>query len=113
MAAGVHLLNGVDDRYIFDYDPKGGCASRAVVSRAMYQETQWGRGTPHGGILTRRAHLGSEKWRATSRAWSRCRDCGFDLAGGDVEVVPAHYVMGAIRLGAGLRYHAQGALSGG
>jgi fumarate reductase flavoprotein subunit len=103
--AGGYLLNGARERFMFDYDPKGERATRDIVSRAMYQEMQSGRGTPHGGIYIRMAHLGPDKVARDFKGMvQRCRDCGFDLAGGDVEVVPtAHYMMGGIRFGADCR----------
>jgi len=44
------------------------------------------------------AHLGPEHVAKTFPGMvKRCRDCGFDLAGGQVEVVPtAHYMMGGV-----------------
>ena len=43
-------------------------------------------------------HLGAEHVRAAFKGMvERCADCGFDLAGGMVEVVPtAHYMMGGV-----------------
>jgi fumarate reductase flavoprotein subunit len=44
------------------------------------------------------AHLGPAEVRRQFKGMvERCADCGFDLAGGDVEVVPtAHYMMGGV-----------------
>jgi fumarate reductase flavoprotein subunit len=44
------------------------------------------------------AHLGPENVRRQFKGMvERCADCGFDLAGGRVEVVPtAHYMMGGV-----------------
>ena len=44
------------------------------------------------------AHLGADDVRRQFKGMvERCADCGFDLAGGDVEVIPtAHYMMGGI-----------------
>jgi fumarate reductase flavoprotein subunit len=44
------------------------------------------------------AHLGPENVRRQFKGMvERCADCGFDLAGGQVEVVPtAHYLMGGV-----------------
>jgi fumarate reductase flavoprotein subunit len=98
---GGYLLNGARERFMFGYHPAGERATRDIVSRAMYEEIQAGRGTQHGGIYIRMAHLGPEKVARDFKGMvQRCRDCGFDLAGGDVEVVPtAHYMMGGIRFG--------------
>jgi fumarate reductase flavoprotein subunit len=43
-------------------------------------------------------HLGPEKVRQLFKGMvERCADCGFDLAGGLVEVIPtAHYIMGGV-----------------
>src|SRR5712672_641386 len=48
-------------------------------------------------------HLGPENVRRDFKGMvERCADCGFDLAGGRVEVVPtAHYMMGGVEFAAG------------
>lgn len=96
--AGGYLLNGSRERFMFDYHSHGERATRDIVSRAMYEEVRAGRGTPNGGIYIRMEHLGPEKVAKQFKGMvKRCADCGFDLAGGDVEVLPtAHYMMGGI-----------------
>ncbi len=96
--AGGYLLNGAGARFMFDYHAHGERATRDVVSRAIYQEMRDGRTTPLGGVYIEMKHLGpdivAEKFKGMVK---RCADCGFDLAGGRVEVVPtAHYMMGGI-----------------
>jgi fumarate reductase flavoprotein subunit len=99
--SGGYLLNGARERFMFNYHPHGERATRDIVSRAMYEEVRAGRGTPGGGIYIRMAHLGPEKVAKQFKGMvTRCADCGFDLAGGDVEVLPtAHYMMGGIEFG--------------
>jgi fumarate reductase flavoprotein subunit len=96
--AGGHLLNGAMHRFMGDYDPKLERATRDVVSRAIYAEMRAGRTTPHGGVYIKMSHLGpANVAREFKGMVDRCRDCGFDLAGGLVEVVPtAHYFMGGV-----------------
>jgi fumarate reductase flavoprotein subunit len=96
--AGGHLLNGSMRRFMGDYDPKLERATRDVVSRAIYAEMRAGRTTKHGGVYIKMAHLDPAKVTKQFRGMvDRCRDCGFDLAGGLVEVVPtAHYFMGGV-----------------
>src|SRR5436190_7583969 len=96
--AGGHLLNGAMQRFMGDYDEKLERATRDVVSRAMYAEMKAGRTTPHGGLYIKMSHLGPTKVAKEFKGMvDRCRDCGFDLAGGVVEVVPtAHYFMGGL-----------------
>jgi fumarate reductase flavoprotein subunit len=96
--AGGHLLNGAKHRFMADYDPKLERATRDVVSRAIYAEMKAGRTTPNGGVYIKMSHLGSDKVAREFKGMvDRCRDCGFDLAGGLVEVVPtAHYFMGGL-----------------
>ena len=96
--AGGYLLNGAGHRFMADYDPKGERATRDVVSRAMYAEMQRGATTPNGGLYIQMSHLGPEKVAQQFKGMvQRCADCGFDLAGGRVEVVPtAHYFMGGV-----------------
>jgi len=96
--AGGHLLNGAMHRFMADYDPQLERATRDVVSRAMYAEMRAGRTTEHGGLYIKMAHLGREMVKKEFKGMvERCADCGFDLAGGLVEVVPtAHYFMGGV-----------------
>ena len=96
--SGGYLLNGAGERFMFDYHPHGERATRDIVSRAVYEEVRAGRGTPNGGVHIRMAHLGPEKVAKQFKGMvKRCADCGFDLAGGNVEVLPtAHYMMGGI-----------------
>ena len=96
--AGGYLLNGAMHRFMADYDPQLERATRDVVSRAMYAEMRAGRTSPHGGLYIKMGHLGPENVRKQFKGMvERCADCGFDLAGGLVEVVPtAHYFMGGV-----------------
>src|SRR3546814_14473940 len=57
-----------------------------------------GRTTPMGGVWIEMKHLGPESVAKRFPGMvKRCADCGFDLAGGRVEVVPtAHYMMGGV-----------------
>ncbi len=98
--AGGHLLNGARERFMLAYDPAGERATRDVVSRGIYAEMRAGRTTPMGGVYISMAHLGPESVaRRFPGMVKRCADCGFDLAGGLVEVVPtAHYMMGGIEV---------------
>jgi fumarate reductase flavoprotein subunit len=95
---GGHLLNGAMHRFMGEYDEKLERATRDVVSRAMYAEMKARRTTPHGGLYIKMSHLGPAKVAKEFKGMvDRCRDCGFDLAGGLVEVVPtAHYFMGGV-----------------
>jgi fumarate reductase flavoprotein subunit len=96
--AGGHLLDGAQRRFMADYDEKLERATRDVVSRAIYAEMRMGRTTPNGGVYIKMSHLGPAYVAKEFKGMvDRCRDCGFDLAGGLVEVVPtAHYFMGGV-----------------
>ena len=96
--AGGYLLDGAEQRFMFKYDPRGERATRDLVSQSMYREMQAGRTTRNGGLYIAMGHLGPEKVRRMFKGMvERCADCGFDLAGGLVEVVPtAHYLMGGV-----------------
>jgi succinate dehydrogenase flavoprotein subunit len=96
--SGGHLLNGARERFMFNYDPRGERATRDIVSRAMFAEMRDGHTTPNGGLYIAMGHLGPENVRKQFKGMvERCADCGFDLAGGLVEVVPtAHYLMGGV-----------------
>jgi fumarate reductase flavoprotein subunit len=96
--AGGHLLNGAKERFMPRYDPKAERATRDIVSRSMFSEIRKGNVTPHGGLYLSMSHLGpAEVTKQFKGMVERCADCGFDLAGGMVEVVPtAHYMMGGV-----------------
>ena len=98
--AGGYLLNGAQERFMHKYDPRGERATRDIVSRGIYAEMREGRVTPNGGVYISMKHLGPENNRKNFKGMvERCADCGFDLAGGLVEVVPtAHYMMGGVVL---------------
>jgi fumarate reductase flavoprotein subunit len=96
--AGGWLLNGEGERFMQRYDERAERATRDIVSRSIYREMRDGRTTPHGGVWIQMHHLGADKVRQQFKGMvERCGDCGFDLAGGQVEVVPtAHYMMGGV-----------------
>ncbi|MFV0298850.1 MAG: L-aspartate oxidase, partial [Hyphomicrobiaceae bacterium] len=96
--AGGYLLDGSEQRFMFNYDSRGERATRDLVSQSMYREMLAGRTTPNGGLYIAMGHLGPEKVARMFKGMvERCADCGFDLAGGLVEVVPtAHYLMGGV-----------------
>jgi fumarate reductase flavoprotein subunit len=101
--AGGYLLDGNGERFMQKYDPRGERATRDIVSRAIYAEMRASRTTPNGGVWLSMAHLGADNVRRQFKGMvERCADCGFDLAGGRVEVVPtAHYMMGGVEFAAG------------
>src|SRR5687768_11791247 len=96
--AGGYLLNGAKERFMPRYDTKAERATRDLLSRAMFAEMKKGKTTPHGGLYISMAHLGPAEVKKQFKGMvERCADCGFDLAGGLVEVVPtAHYMMGGV-----------------
>ncbi|MDE2130548.1 MAG: FAD-binding protein [Betaproteobacteria bacterium] len=96
--AGGWLLNGRGERFMHNYDPRGERATRDIVSRGIFAEMRAGRTSPNGGVYIQMSHLGADQVRRQFKGMvERCADCGFDLAGGKVEVVPtAHYMMGGV-----------------
>ena len=96
--AGGQLVNHAGQRFLFEYDPKGERATRDVVSRGMYAEMRKSSRPDQVGVFISMAHLGPENVARKFKGMvKRCADCGFDLAGGKVEVVPtAHYYMGGV-----------------
>ena len=96
--AGGWLLNGDGDRFMLRCDERAERATRDIVSRSIFREMRDGRTTPHGGVWLQMHHLGADNVRRQFAGMvERCADCGFDLAGDRVEVVPtAHYMMGGV-----------------
>ena len=84
------------------YDPRLELATRDIVSRSIFAEMRAGRTSPNGGAYLQVSHLGVDSVRRQFKGMvERCDDCGFDLAGGLVEVVPtAHYMMGGVQFSA-------------
>ncbi len=96
--AGGQLLNGSEQRFMFDYDALGERATRDVVSRSIYSEMRKSNVSENGGVFISMSHLGPDNVRRKFPGMvKRCADSGFDLAAGKVEVVPtAHYFMGGV-----------------
>jgi fumarate reductase flavoprotein subunit len=96
--AGGYLLNGNGERFMTNYHEDGERATRDIVSRAIYAEMRGGNTSPNGGVYIAMNHLGPDTVAKKFPGMvKRCADCGFDLAGGQVEVVPtAHYFMGGV-----------------
>lgn len=96
--AGGYLLNGAKERFMHNYDSRNERATRDIVSRSIFSEMRAGRTSPNGGVYIQMHHLGPDNVRRQFKGMvERCADCGFDLAGGLVEVVPtAHYMMGGV-----------------
>lgn len=96
--AGGYLLNGNNERFMGNYDPRNERATRDIVSRSINSEIRAGRATPNGGVYIQMSHLGPENVRKQFKGMvERCADSGFDLASDLVEVVPtAHYMMGGL-----------------
>ncbi len=96
--AGGHLLDGEGQRFMQEYDSRGERATRDVVSRAMYEAMRAGRTGPNGGLYITMRHLDPAMVASEFKGMvDRCRDVGFDLVRGLVEVVPtAHYMMGGV-----------------
>jgi fumarate reductase flavoprotein subunit len=96
--SGGYLTDTQGERFMFDYDARGERATRDIVSRSIMDRVRKGFASPHGGVYIEMGHLGAERVRREFKGMvERCEDCGFDLAGGRVEVIPtAHYMMGGV-----------------
>lgn len=96
--AGGQLLNHQGQWFMFDYDGRGERATRDVVSRGIYSEMRKNNHPDQVGMFISMGHLGPDNVRRKfSGMVKRCADSGFDLAAGQVEVVPtAHYFMGGV-----------------
>jgi fumarate reductase flavoprotein subunit len=96
--AGGWLLDAARERFMPAYDERAERATRDIVSRSIMDQIRKGGATPNGGVYIQMSHLGpADVVRRFKGMVDRCADCGFDLAGGLVEVVPtAHYMMGGV-----------------
>ncbi len=96
--AGGWLVGGDGERFMGKYDDKEERATRDIVSRAIFEEIRAGNFSPLGGVFLQMSHLGADMVRSKFKGMvERCADCGFDLVGGRVEVIPtAHYMMGGV-----------------
>ncbi len=96
--AGGHLLDGAGERFMPRYDKRAERATRDIVSRAMFDQMRNGKTGPNGGVFFTMRHLDPAMVRREFKGMvERCRDVGFDLVSGLVEVVPtAHYMMGGV-----------------
>src|SRR6185312_4021243 len=97
--SGGYLLDETGARFMFDYDPRGERATRDIVCRGIADRIRKGHASPNGGVYISMSHLGPDNVRREFKGMvERCADCGFDLAGGKVEVIPtAHYMMGGVQ----------------
>ena len=97
--AGGYLLDSRGERFMFDYDERGERATRDIVSRSIMYQIRKGFATKNGGVHISMSHLGPANVKRMFKGMvERCADCGFDLAGDVVEVVPtAHYMMGGVQ----------------
>src|SRR6185312_13824999 len=100
--SGGYLLDETGARFMFDYDPRGERATRDIVCRGIADRIRKGHASPNGGVYIAMGHLGPDNVRREFKGMvERCADCGFDLAGGKVEVIPtAHYMMGGVQFNA-------------
>jgi fumarate reductase flavoprotein subunit len=97
--SGGYLLDESGARFMFDYDKRGERATRDIVCRGIADRIRKGHASPNGGAYISMGHLGRDNVAREFKGMvERCADCGFDLAGGKVEVVPtAHYMMGGVQ----------------
>lgn len=97
--SGGYLLDATGERFMFEYDKRGERATRDIVCRGIADRIRKGHASPNGGVIISMGHLGPDNVRREFKGMvERCADCGFDLAGGRVEVIPtAHYMMGGVQ----------------
>ncbi len=99
--AGAQLFNAEGERFMERYAPDvKERATRDVVSRSSFMEIVAGRGSKNGGVLIDASVIGPRLVEKNFPGMvERCRDYGFDLANGPVEVSPtAHFFMGGVRI---------------
>ncbi|MGH7904546.1 MAG: FAD-binding protein [Candidatus Dormibacteraceae bacterium] len=99
---GGLLRNSEGDRFMETYDPQRmELSTRDVVSRAINQEVNEGRGSPHGGVFLSVTHLdGTYVKRRLPSMWEQFHKlAGIDITREPMEVAPTiHYAMGGVRV---------------
>jgi succinate dehydrogenase / fumarate reductase flavoprotein subunit len=99
---GGLLKNSLGERFMKNYDPeKMELASRDIVSKAIYQETQAGRGTPHGGVWLDITHVdGAKIKKKLPSMWEQFHKLAdLDITKEPMEIGPTtHYMMGGVRV---------------
>jgi len=107
---GGHLLDGAMRRFMGDYDEKLERATRERGQSRHVRRDEGRRTTPNGGLYIKMRPPRTRQGRKGVQGnGDRCRDCGFDLAGGLVEVVPtAHYLRVELVCGPILRRNGPG-----
>ncbi len=99
---GGILLNSKRERFMEKYDRKRmELSTRDVVSRAIYNEIEEGRGTVNGGVYLDISHLGADiikrKLPAMYEQFKHFAD--FDITKEPMEVAPTvHYQIGGVRV---------------
>ncbi|HEY1729080.1 MAG TPA: FAD-binding protein [Candidatus Baltobacteraceae bacterium] len=99
-AAGGHLYNSENERFMGKYNPRFEKATRDEVSRGCYFEIAAGRGTPNGGVWLDVSHLGAKAVEELFPGMlERCFLIGRDLRKEPIEVCPtSHFEMGGVRI---------------
>ncbi|MGH7777160.1 MAG: FAD-binding protein, partial [Candidatus Dormibacterales bacterium] len=99
---GGLLTNSEGDRFMSTYDPKRmELSTRDVVARAINQEVNEGRGSPHGGAFLSVTHLdGAYVKRRLPSMWEQFHKLAdIDITKEPMEVAPTiHYAMGGVRV---------------
>jgi L-aspartate oxidase len=92
--AGAYIVNGEGERFLWRFDPRGEMASRDIVARAIFLESN------RTDIFIDCRHLGEEYLlNHFPNIYRGVRDRGFDLATELVPVTPAaHYSCGGLRV---------------
>ncbi|HEX4216598.1 MAG TPA: FAD-dependent oxidoreductase [Candidatus Dormibacteraeota bacterium] len=93
--AGAWVGDSRGRRFLFDSDPRGELAPRAVVTRAIAEHL---RSTGERSVFLDARHLGAEVLRAHFQGFlANCRRSGIDPLADTVPIAPAaHYTMGGI-----------------
>jgi L-aspartate oxidase len=93
--AGAWLVDGEGQRFLFDVDPRGELAPRAVVSRAIAEHLA---ATGEPAVFLDARHVGCERLAESFPGFlARCRGVGLDPEREPVPVAPAaHYTMGGV-----------------
>ncbi len=95
---GAVMRNGLGERFMFNYDPRGECVNKDVLSHAIEREIRAGRGTEHGGVWFDASGVDTQRLHDAYEPFvQRYAKVGIDFTSEPVELAnAAHTTIGGV-----------------